>query len=109
MAKIEMAIRDAIARGARKHIRSAATPLRRDVRRLRQAVRELRAQVATLRDTAARWADSQSSRGWQPGISEDEAAAVLAQVVPQVVSGLTPGGQVPSDDELGQLAAKFGA
>ena len=43
------------------------------------------------------------------GISEDEAADVLAQVVPQVVSGLTPGGQVPSDDELGQLAAKFGA
>jgi uncharacterized protein YidB (DUF937 family) len=44
----------------------------------------------------------------QTGISEDEAAAVLAKVVPQVVSGLTPGGQVPSDDELGQLAAKFG-
>jgi uncharacterized protein YidB (DUF937 family) len=43
------------------------------------------------------------------GISEDEAADVLARVVPQVVSGLTPGGQVPSDDELGQLAAKFGA
>jgi DNA-binding transcriptional regulator YiaG len=73
LAKIEMAIRDAIARGARKHIRSAATPLRRDVRRLRQAVRELRAQVAALRDAAARWADSQSSRGWQPGVSEDEA------------------------------------
>jgi DNA-binding transcriptional regulator YiaG len=73
LAKIEMAIRDAIARGARKHIRSAATPLRRDVRRLRQAVRELRAQVAILRDAAARWADSQSSRGWQPGVSEDEA------------------------------------
>lgn len=43
------------------------------------------------------------------GISEEEAADVLAQVVPHVVSGLTPGGQVPSDDELGQLAAKFGA
>jgi uncharacterized protein YidB (DUF937 family) len=43
------------------------------------------------------------------GISEDEAADVLAQVVPHVVSGLTPGGRVPSDDELGQLAAKFGA
>ncbi len=43
------------------------------------------------------------------GISEDEAADVLARVVPQVVSGLTPGGRVPSDDELGQLAAKFGA
>jgi uncharacterized protein YidB (DUF937 family) len=45
----------------------------------------------------------------QAGISEDEAADVLAQVVPHVVSGLTPGGQVPSDDELGRLAAKFGA
>lgn len=45
----------------------------------------------------------------QTGISEDEAADVLAKVVPQVVSGLTPGGQVPSDDELGQLAAKFNA
>jgi len=45
----------------------------------------------------------------QAGISEDEAADVLAKVVPQVVSGLTPGGQVPSDDQLGQLAAKFGA
>ena len=43
------------------------------------------------------------------GISEDEAADVLAQVVPHVVNGLTPGGQVPSDDELGRLAAKFGA
>ena len=57
MAKIEMAIKDAIARGARKHIRSAATPLRRDVRRLRQAVRELRSQVAALRDVAARWTE----------------------------------------------------
>ena len=45
----------------------------------------------------------------QAGISEDEAADVLAKVVPHVVSGLTPAGQVPSDDELGQLAAKFGA
>lgn len=53
--------------------------------------------------------DAVRSVAEQTGISEDEAAAVLAQVVPQVVSGLTPGGQVPSDDELGQLAAKFGA
>jgi uncharacterized protein YidB (DUF937 family) len=42
------------------------------------------------------------------GISEDEAADVLAKVVPHVVNGLTPGGQVPSEDELSQLAAKFG-
>ena len=73
MAKIEMAIKDAIARGARKHVRSAATPLRRDVRRLRQAVRELRTQVAALREVAARWTESSAARGCQPGISEEEA------------------------------------
>jgi uncharacterized protein YidB (DUF937 family) len=53
--------------------------------------------------------DAVTNLAQQAGISEGEAADVLAQVVPQVVSGLTPGGQVPSDDELGQLAAKFGA
>jgi DNA-binding transcriptional regulator YiaG len=73
LAKIEMAIKDAIARGARKHVRSAATPLRRDVRRLRHAVRELRAQVAALREVAARWAESSAARGFHPGISEEEA------------------------------------
>jgi DNA-binding transcriptional regulator YiaG len=75
LAKIEMAIRDAIARGARKHIRRAATPLRRDVRRLRQAVRELRTQVMALREVAARWTESHAGRGWQPGVSEEEARA----------------------------------
>jgi uncharacterized protein YidB (DUF937 family) len=34
------------------------------------------------------------------GIPEDEAADVLAAVVPQVVDGLTPNGQLPSDEEL---------
>jgi len=42
------------------------------------------------------------------GISHDEAADVLAKVVPQVVSGLTPDGQLPADDDLDQLVAKFG-
>lgn len=73
MAKIEMAIRDAIARGARKHVRGAAMPLRRDVRRLRQAVRELRAQLAAVREVAARWAASQAGRRWEPAVSEEEA------------------------------------
>ena len=44
----------------------------------------------------------------QAGVSEDEAAGALAQVVPQVVNGLTPNGQVPADDDLDQLVAKFG-
>ena len=39
----------------------------------------------------------------QAGISEDEAADVLAKVVPEVVNNLTPNGQVPSDEELEAL------
>ena len=34
------------------------------------------------------------------GLPEDEAADVLAVVVPQVVNGLTPNGELPSDEEL---------
>jgi DNA-binding transcriptional regulator YiaG len=75
LAKIEMAIKDAIARGARKHVRSAATPLRRDVRRLRQAVRELRAQVMVLREVATRWTESNAAHGFEPRVSEAEAQA----------------------------------
>jgi DNA-binding transcriptional regulator YiaG len=86
LAKIETAIRDAIARGARKQIRSAATPLRREVRRLRHAVRELRAQVATLREAAARWDESQAGRRWQPVVSEAEARA--ARLSPRLVRKL---------------------
>lgn len=86
MAKIEMAIRDAIVRGARKQIRRAATPIRRDVRRLRQAVRELRAQVAALREVAARWDESHAGRGWQPQVSEEEARS--ARLSPRLVRKL---------------------
>lgn len=39
----------------------------------------------------------------QAGLPEDEAAEVLAAVVPQVVDGLTPDGRVPSDEELEAL------
>lgn len=42
------------------------------------------------------------------GISHDQAADVLAQVVPKVVNRLTPDGQLPADDDLDQLVAKFG-
>lgn len=40
------------------------------------------------------------------GLPEDEAADVLAAVVPEVVNGLTPSGQVPDDDELEQLVRR---
>jgi DNA-binding transcriptional regulator YiaG len=70
-----MAIKEAIARGARRQVRGALTPLRRDVRRLRQSVRDLRVQLDRLRDIASRWEASASSQGWQPAVSEEEAQA----------------------------------
>ena len=44
----------------------------------------------------------------EAGISEEQAAEVLARVVPEVVNGLTPDGQLPADDDLDRLVAKFG-
>jgi DNA-binding transcriptional regulator YiaG len=86
VAKIETAIRDAIARGARRQVRSAATPLRREVRRLRHAVRELRAQVAALREAARRWEESHAGHRWQPAVSDAEARA--ARLSPRLVRKL---------------------
>jgi uncharacterized protein YidB (DUF937 family) len=39
------------------------------------------------------------------GVSHEQAAGVLAEVIPAVVDGVTPGGEVPSTEEL---AAKIG-
>jgi DNA-binding transcriptional regulator YiaG len=86
LAKIEIAIRDAIARGARKQVRRAASPLRRDVRRLRQAIRELRAKVTALSEAAARWSELHAGRGWQPAVSEEEARS--ARLSPRLVRKL---------------------
>jgi DNA-binding transcriptional regulator YiaG len=86
LAKIEMAIREAIARGARKQVRAAATPLRREVRRLRHTVRELRTQLSALREVAARWQESHAGRAWQPPVSEEEARA--ARLSPRLVRKL---------------------
>jgi len=52
--------------------------------------------------------DTVSELARQAGITDDQAADVLAKVVPQVVSGLTPDGQLPADNDLDQLVAKFG-
>jgi uncharacterized protein YidB (DUF937 family) len=43
----------------------------------------------------------------EAGISDDEAADVLAAVVPEMVNGLTPNGQVPSDQEVDDFLAQF--
>lgn len=79
MAKIEAAIRDAIARGARRHIRQVAAPLRRETRRLRQLVRQLRADVTALRAKA----EAQAAR---PQVSEAEARA--ARLSPRLIRTL---------------------
>jgi uncharacterized protein YidB (DUF937 family) len=52
--------------------------------------------------------DTVTELAQQAGISDEEAADVLARVVPQVVNGLTPDGKLPADDDLDQLVAKFG-
>ena len=41
----------------------------------------------------------------QLGVSEDEAAAAVAQVLPDVVDQATPGGELPDDDELDRRSA----
>ena len=75
MAKIESAIREAIARGARKQIRQVTSPLRREVRRLRQVVRRLRADVSAMREVALQWQRAARARPWQPEVSEQESKA----------------------------------
>jgi uncharacterized protein YidB (DUF937 family) len=45
----------------------------------------------------------------QLGVSDDEAAAVLAEVVPRAVNGVTPEGSVPSDAELAQIVERLNA
>jgi len=52
--------------------------------------------------------DAVSELAQNAGISDDQAADVLAKVVPQVVNGLTPDGKLPADNDLDQLVAKFG-
>jgi DNA-binding transcriptional regulator YiaG len=78
-----MVIKDAIVRGARRQVRLAVLPLRRDVRRLRVALRELRAHVAALRELAARWEASPASRTWEPAVSEAEVRA--ARLSPRLI------------------------
>lgn len=86
MPKIENAIRDAIARGARKQLRQVVTPLRREVRRLRQALRQLRADVSGVRDVAAHWQRATRARPWRPEVSEQESKA--ARLSPRLIQKL---------------------
>lgn len=86
MPKIEAAIREAIARGARRQVRQVTTPLRREVRRLRGLVAQLRGEVATLRNVAAQWQRTAGAQAWRPQVSEAEAKA--ARLTPRLIRKL---------------------
>lgn len=86
MAKIEAAIKDAILRGARRQVREAATPLRRDLRRLRRALVGLRADLAGLREVAAHWQRMAQSSPWRPEVSDIELRA--ARLSPRLIAKL---------------------
>lgn len=86
MAKIETAIRDGIARGARRQVRLAIGPLRRELRRLRGVIGQLRRDLAALRQVAARWQRAGEGMSRRPEPSEEEARA--ARLSPGLVRKL---------------------
>jgi DNA-binding transcriptional regulator YiaG len=86
VAKIEVAIKDAILRGAKRQIRIVSLPVRREVRRLRRVVGQLRRDVASLRDAAAEWQRVARATPWRPEIAEDEVKA--SRLSPRLVRTL---------------------
>ena len=75
MPQIEAAIKDAIDRRARQHIRQVATPLRREVRRLRQLVAGFRKDLAALKATAVQWERLAGKTPWTATVSDEAATA----------------------------------
>src|SRR2546426_6387074 len=75
MPKIEVAIKEAIDRGARRQIRQVATPMRREVRRLRQLVAGLRKDATALKTTAGQWEQMADQRPWTATVSDEAAKA----------------------------------
>jgi DNA-binding transcriptional regulator YiaG len=73
VAKLEVVMKEAIARGARKQVRGFVTPLRREVLRLRRKVAELHGTVTTLQRSAASWDRVMKATPLMPPVSEAEA------------------------------------
>ena len=86
MAKLETVIRESIARGARRQIRMAVTPLRREVMRLRRRVAELQGTLTTLRRNAAGWKRIMEAAPPVPLVSEEEAKS--ARLSPRLIQSL---------------------
>ena len=86
MAKLEAAMKEAIARGARKQVRHMVLPLRREVVRLRRKVLEAHTLLRTLRRSAAGWERMMNAAPPVPPVSEDEAKG--ARLSPRLVQSL---------------------
>ena len=86
MAKLEAAMREAIARGARRQVRVVLTPLRREVTRLQRRAMELRQALATLHRSAARWKRVLEAAPPMPPVSEEEAKS--ARLSPRLIRRL---------------------
>jgi DNA-binding transcriptional regulator YiaG len=86
MPKIEMAIKDAIQRGARQQIRLVAAPLRREVHRLRRTVAGLRRELIALRATAAQWERMAEQTPWASTVSDE--AVKAARLSPGLIKKL---------------------
>jgi DNA-binding transcriptional regulator YiaG len=86
MAKLESAIKETIARGARRQIGAATRPLRREVARLRRTVAELRRAMAALHRRAATWDRAMEGVSPTPAVSEEDAKA--ARLSPRLILSL---------------------
>ena len=86
MAKLEAVIRESIARGARRQIRVAVMPLRREIVRLRRRVAQLHGALTTLHRSAAGWKRMMEAAPPVPPVSEDEAKS--ARLSPRLIQSL---------------------
>ena len=86
MAKLETVIKESIARGARRQIRVAVLPLRREVVRLRGRVAKLQGTLTTLQRSAAGWRRILEAAPPVPPVSEEEAKS--ARLSPRLIQSL---------------------
>ena len=86
MAQLESAIKETIARGARRQVRAVVMPLRRELLRLRKRMTTLQATIMTLRQSANGWKRFLEIAPPIPQVSEEEAKA--ARLSPRLIASL---------------------
>ena len=86
VAHLESAIKETIARGARRQVRLVLTPLRRELLRLRKKVTELQATVTSLRRNAEGWKRLMQTVPAIPHVSAEDAKA--ARLSPRLIRTL---------------------